>query len=65
MAIKLDDALFLRVCELLDELESINKSLMTVPKRSLHIRSVSRWFDKFSTGDIYLVFGLFVPEVPI
>lgn len=65
MATKLDDALFLRICELLDELEAINKSVISVPKRRLHIRSVSRWFDKFSSGDIYLGFRLFVPEVTL
>lgn len=61
--IKIQEAPFRGLCDLFEELEGISKGSSAIPKRRLHIRSISRWFDRFSGGDVYLAFRLLVPEV--
>jgi len=61
--ILVENAVFITVCELLEELEVISRGHSVIPKKRLHIRAISRWFDRFSGGDVYFLFRLLVPEV--
>lgn len=59
-----EGSLFIGLCELFEELESITKGHSVIPKKRLHSRAIARWFDKFTGGDVYSVFRLLIPEVP-
>lgn len=60
-----EDSLFIGLCDLFEELESITKGHSVIPKKRLHTRAIARWFDRFSGGDVYSVFRLLIPEAPL